>query len=407
MNLFDKCSRFLDDPAFAVRLGYPASPQVAKEMNLYPFFIPLDEAEGAEIVVNGRRLVMLGSNNYLGLTQHPDVRAAAEAALRRYGTSCTGSRFLNGTLHIHCELERRLAEYLGKEEAVVFSTGYQSNLGVISGLIGRRDIVLCDKENHASIVDGCRLSLGRMVRYQHNDPDDLDRLLRSCPEEAGKLVVTDGVFSMSGEIASLREIAALCREHDARLMVDDAHGIGAVGDGRGTAHWLGAAEQVDLLMGTFSKSLASIGGYIAGDAAPIHWIRHMSRSLIFSASLPAPNVAAALAALEILQREPERVHRVNALADSLREGLRQLEFDVGNSQTPIIPVFIGDALEALKAWKMLFDAGVYVNVAIPPAVPQGQSLLRTSVMSTHTEAQIERVLAAFAALRRPMRERTT
>ncbi len=399
MDLFARCESFLSDPSFAIRMGYPASPRAAKEMNLYPFFIPLDHAEGTEIVIDGRRLIMLGSNNYLGLTMHPEVRRASEDAVRQYGTSCTGSRFLNGTLRLHGELESRLADFLGKDDAIVFSTGYQTNLGVLSGLIGRRDVVISDKDNHASIVDGCRLSLGRMLRYQHSDMEDLRRVLEACPEDAGKLLVTDGVFSMSGEIAFLPEIASLCEETNTRWMVDDAHGVGAVGCGRGTAHLLNVADRVDLLMGTFSKSLASIGGYIAGSAAPIHWIRHMARSLIFSASLPAPNVAAALAALKILEREPERVQQVNARADRLREGLRSLGFDVGTSSTPIIPVFLGDALEALKAWRVLFEAGVYVNVAIPPAVPQGQSLLRTSVMATHTEDQLSQVLDAFSTLR--------
>ena len=398
MDVFEKCRGFYSDPAVAESMGYPANPQRAKELGVYPFFIPLDHAEGTEIVIEERRLVMLGSNNYLGLTMHPAVREAAQAAIREFGTSCTGSRFLNGTLSLHCELEERLASFLGKEEAIVFSTGYQTNLGVLSALIGRSDLVICDKENHASIVDGCRLSLGRMRRYRHNDMEDLERVLKACPDDAGKLLATDGVFSMSGEIAPLSEIVALCKQTGTRLLVDDAHGVGVVGSGRGTAHLHGVEDRVDLLMGTFSKSLASIGGYIAGETATIHWIRHMARSLIFSASLPAPNVAAALASLDIIEKEPERVEQVNTVADRLRNGLRDLGFDVGNSVTPIIPVFIGDAMDALKAWRFLYDAGIYVNVAIPPAVPLGQSLLRLSVMATHTNEQLEKVFVAFAAL---------
>ena len=398
MDVFEKCRGFYSDPAVAESMGYPANPQRAKELGVYPFFIPLDHAEGTEIVIEERRLIMLGSNNYLGLTMHPAVREAAQAAIREFGTSCTGSRFLNGTLSLHCELEERLAAFLGKEEAIVFSTGYQTNLGVLSALIGRSDLVICDKENHASIVDGCRLSLGRMRRYRHNDMEDLERVLKACPDDAGKLLATDGVFSMSGEIAPLPEIVALCKQTGTRLLVDDAHGVGVVGSGRGTAHLHGVEDRVDLLMGTFSKSLASIGGYIAGETATIHWIRHMARSLIFSASLPAPNVAAALASLDIIEKEPERVEQVNAVADRLRNGLRDLEFDVGNSVTPIIPVFIGDAMDALKAWRFLYDAGIYVNVAIPPAVPLGQSLLRLSVMATHTDEQLEKVFVAFASL---------
>jgi len=379
-------------------MGYPASPHRAKEMGIYPFFIPLDHAEGTEIVIGDRRLIMLGSNNYLGLTMHPEVRNAAEAAIREFGTSCTGSRFLNGTLTLHCELEERLAAFLGKEEAIVFSTGYQTNLGVFSALVGRNDIVICDKENHASIVDGCRLSLGKMRRYRHNDMEDLERVLKACPDDVGTLLATDGVFSMSGEMAPLPEIVSLCEQNGTRILVDDAHGIGVVGTGRGTAHLQGVDDRVDLLLGTFSKSLASIGGYIAGETTTIHWIRHLARSLIFSASLPAPNVAAALAALDIIEKEPERVDQVNVVADRLRNGLQELGFDVGQSVSPIIPVFIGDSMDALKAWRFLFDEGLYVNVAIPPAVPLGQSLLRTSVMATHTDEQIEKVIEAFAAL---------
>ena len=381
-------------------MGYPANPQKAKELGLYPFFIPMDQAEGTEVVIDGRRLIMLGSNNYLGLTMHPDVREAAHAALREFGTSCTGSRFLNGTLALHHELEARLAAFLGKEDAIVFSTGYQTNLGVFSALIGRNDIVVCDKENHASIVDGCRLSLGRMKRYRHNDMEDLERVLASCDESAGTLVATDGVFSMSGELAPLPEITEICASQGVRLLVDDAHGIGVVGEGRGTAHLQGVAERADLLLGTFSKSLASIGGYVAGDRDTISWIRHLARSLIFSASLPAPNVAAALAALDIIEQEPDRVDRVNAIADRMRTGLRDMGFDTGSSVTPIIPVFIGDSLKALQVWRYLFDHGLYTNVAIPPAVPVGQSLLRTSVMATHTDEHLDSALRTFAEMGR-------
>jgi len=346
---------------------------------------------------------MLGSNNYLGLTTHPAVRDAALEAIREFGTSCTGSRFLNGTLALHGDLERRLATYLNKEKALVFSTGYQTNLGTLSALIGRGDIAICDKEDHASIVDGCHLSLGRMQRFQHNDAADLERVLTACPSTAGKLVVVDGVFSMSGEISPLPELIPLCREHGARLMVDDAHGIGVVGDGRGTAALFDATEDVDLIVGTFSKSFAAIGGFVAGDETTIHWIQHLARSLIFSASLPAPNVAAALAALDVMEKEPERVARVNAIADRMRSDLRELGFDVGRSQTPIIPVFIGDSMAALRVWKGLFDAGIYTNVAIPPATPPGKALLRTSYMATHTEEQMERVLNAFASVGRSHR----
>ncbi len=402
VDLFEKCRGFFSDPAVAESMGYPASPNRAKELGVYPFFIPLDETEGTEVTIQGRRLVMLGSNNYLGLTTHPDVREAAVRAIREFGTSCTGSRFLNGTLALHGELERRLARFVGKEKALVFSTGYQANLGVLSALVGRSDIVICDKDDHASIVDGCRLALGRMARFRHNHAEDLDRVLAACPSGAGKLVVVDGVFSMGGEIARLPEIAPVCRRHEARLLVDDAHAMGVLGRGRGTAAHFGMVDDVDLIVGTFSKSFASIGGFVAGDEVTIHWIQHLARSLIFSASPPAPNVAAALAALDVMEREPERVERVNAVADRMRRSLAELGFDVGESQTPIIPLFIGDSLATMKAWRALFDAGVYVNVAIPPAVPPGKALLRTSYMATHTDAQMDQVLETFAVVGRSL-----
>jgi 8-amino-7-oxononanoate synthase len=371
-------------------------------MGVYPFFIPLDETEGTEVRIEGRRLVMLGSNNYLGLTTHSEVRDAAIRAIREFGTSCTGSRFLNGTLALHGELERRLARFVGKEKALVFSTGYQANLGVLSALVGRSDIVVCDKEDHASIVDGCRLALGRMARFRHNHPEDLDRVLAACPAGAGKLVVVDGVFSMGGEIVRLPDIAPICRRHEARLLVDDAHAVGVLGGGRGTAAHFAMTDDVDLIVGTFSKAFASIGGFVAGDEAAIHWIQHLARSLIFSASPPAPNVAAALAALDLMEREPERVDRVNAIAARMRRDLRALGFDIGASETPIIPIFIGDSLDAMRAWRALFDAGVYVNVAIPPAVPPGKALLRTSYMATHTDAQMDRVLETLASVGRSL-----
>ena len=403
MDLFEKCRRFASDPSMAESMGFPTNPQRAKELGLYPFFIPLDHTEGTEVEIEGRRLIMLGSNNYLGLTMDPSVRNAAVEAIREYGTSCTGSRFLNGTLALHGELEDRLAAYLGKERALVFSTGFQTNLGVLSALVGRGDVVICDKEDHASIVDGCRLALGRMHRFQHNDPEDLERVLAACGPNLGKLVVVDGVFSMGGEIAPLPDLIPVCKEHGARLLVDDAHGIGVIGGGRGTAAHHGVMDDVDLIVGTFSKSFASIGGFVVGESAVIEWIQHLARSLIFSASLPAPNVAAALAALDVMEREPERIARVNEIADRMRAGYRALGFDVGESETPIIPIFIGESLTTMKVWRDLYDAGVYVNVAIPPAVPPGKSLLRTSVMATHTNEQLDRALEAFAEVGRAHR----
>jgi 8-amino-7-oxononanoate synthase len=398
VDLFEKCRGLFSDPAVAQRMGYPTNAQSLKEMGLYPYFIPLDHTEGTEVTAQGKRLIMLGSNNYLGLTTHPEVREAARAAIAEFGTSCTGSRFLNGTLALHGELERRMAAFVGKETALVFSTGYQTNLGTLSALLGRDDVVICDKEDHASIVDGCRLALGRMKRFQHNDPEDLERVLAACPADAGKLVVVDGVFSMGGEIAPLPDLIPICRTHDARLLVDDAHAVGVIGGGRGTAAHFGVTDDVDLIVGTFSKSFASIGGFVAGDEATLHWIQHLARSLIFSASLPAPNVAAALAALDVIEREPERITQVNGIADRMRERYRNLGFDVGESQTPIIPIFIGDSLKAMQVWRSLFDAGIYVNVAIPPAVPVGKALLRTSYMATHTDDQMDRVIDAFTVV---------
>jgi 8-amino-7-oxononanoate synthase len=398
MDLFEKCRGLFSDPSFAQKMGYPTNAQSLKEMGLYPYFIPLDHTEGTEVTVEGKRLIMLGSNNYLGLTTHPEVREAARAAIAEFGTSCTGSRFLNGTLALHGELERRLAAFVDKETALVFSTGYQTNLGTLSALLGRDDVVVCDKEDHASIVDGCRLALGRMRRFEHNDPADLERVLAACPAEAGKLVVVDGVFSMGGDIAPLPDLIPICRKHGARLLVDDAHAVGVIGGGRGTAAHFGVIEDVDLIVGTFSKSFASIGGFVAGEEATLHWIQHLARSLIFSASLPAPNVAAALAALDVMEREPERVARVNEVADRMRERYRELGFNIGDTRTPIIPIVIGDSLKAMQVWRSLFDAGIYVNVAIPPAVPVGQAILRTSYMATHTDDQMDRVIDAFTAV---------
>ena len=395
MDLFEKCRGLFSDPSVAQRMGYPTNAQSLKEMGLYPYFIPLDHTEGTEVTVEGKRLIMLGSNNYLGLTTHPEVREAARAAIAEFGTSCTGSRFLNGTLALHGELERRLAAFVGKETALVFSTGYQTNLGTLSALLGRGDVVVCDKEDHASIVDGCRLALGRMRRFEHNDVADLERVLAACPADAGKLVVVDGVFSMGGDIAPLPDLIPICRRYGARLLVDDAHAVGVIGGGRGTAARFGVTDDVDLIVGTFSKSFASIGGFVAGDEATLHWIQHLARSLIFSASLPAPNVAAALAALDVMEREPERVTRVNEIAERMRERYRDLGLDIGDSRTPIIPICIGDSLKAMQVWRSLFDAGVYVNVAIPPAVPAGQAILRTSYMATHTDDQMDRVIDAF------------
>ncbi len=382
MDIFQKCTQF-------------TRADEVREAGLYPYFIPLSNNEGTEALIGDHRLIMIGSNNYLGLTVHPKVRQAAEEAIEEYGTSCTGSRFLNGTLEMHLELERKLADWVGKEAAVVFSTGYQVNVGAISALVGRHDFVITDKEDHASIIDGCQMSFGTMKRFPHNDIEALARVLASLPEDAGKLVVVDGIFSMGGDIAPLREMIPVCQTYGARLMVDDAHSVGVLGGGRGTAAELGVTEGVDLIMGTFSKSFASLGGFIAGDADIIDYIQHHARSLIFSASIPPANTAAAMAALEVMQEEPERIARLNEIGAFMRRRYTDLGFDIGQSQTPIIPIIIKDDEKTLKFWKALFDAGVYTNAVVPPAVPPNMSLLRTSYIASHTDEQLEKVLATF------------
>ena len=383
MDIFEKCAG-----------GFKQAKE-AREAGLYPYFIPLSNNEGTESLIGDHRLIMIGSNNYLGLTMHPKVRQAARDAIEMYGPSCTGSRFLNGTLELHLELERRLAEWVEKEAALVFSTGYQVNVGTISALVGRHDYVVTDKEDHASIIDGCKMAFGQMKRFVHNDVESLDRALASIPEKAGRLVVVDGVFSMGGETAPLPDMIPVCKKHNARLMVDDAHSVGVLGGGRGTSAHYGVTEDVDLIMGTFSKSFASLGGFIAGDADVIEYIQHTARSLIFSASIPPANAAAALASLEVMQEEPERIERLNEIAAFMRRRYRELGFDVGNTETPIIPIIIHDESKTLHAWKMLFEAGVYTNPVIPPAVPPNLSLLRTSYMASHTDEQLEEVLSTM------------
>jgi len=373
----------------------------AMEAGLYPYFLPLEGNEGAEAVYQGRRIVMCGSNNYLGLSTHPKVREAASSAIEEYGTSCTGSRFLNGTLELHLELERELAEWVGKETALVFSSGMQTNLGVISAIVGRGDVVILDKADHASVVDGARLSWGEARRFRHNDPEDLEHVLSGL-DGRGAIVVVDGLYSMEGDIAVLPEIVPLCKGYGAGIMVDDAHAMGVLGGGRGTSAHFGLTDEVDLIMGTFSKSFASLGGFIAGSADVIHYIQHHARSLIFSASIPASCAAAALAALQIMREEPERIERLHANADRMREGLRRSGFDIGNSETPIVPVIVGEDELTFLAWKALLEHGVYVNPVVAPATPPGRQLLRTSYMATHTDEQLDRVLEAFETVGREL-----
>ena len=365
---------------------------LAREMGLYPYFLPLQDTEGTEVIVDDRKILMIGSNNYLGLTTDPRVREAAIEAVKRYGTSCTGSRFLNGTLALHQEAEARLADYVGMEAALVFSTGYQVNLGTISAIIDRGDVVVLDKDDHASIVDGALLALGEVRRFMHNDMDHLDRVLGKIDDDTAVLVVVDGVYSMGGDLAPLPEIIPIVKKHGARLMVDDAHSIGVMGGGRGTPAHFGVTEDVDLIMGTFSKSFASLGGFIAGEADVMDYIQHHARSFMFSASMPASNVAVVLAALEIMENEPERIERLWEVTERMRSGLDEMGFRMGPSTTPIIPIIIGERDKTLMAWKMCFDAGLYTNAVIAPAVPPDLCLLRTSYMSTHTDEQIDRAL---------------
>ena len=379
MDIFAKCGEFTDA-------------RLAQAAGLYPYFLPLEDTEGTEVVVGGRRILMIGSNNYLGLTTDPRVRQASIDAVARYGTSCTGSRFLNGTLKLHQELEARLAAFVSKPAALVFSTGYQVNLGTISCLVGRGDVVIADKDDHASIVDGCMLALGELRRFNHNDLAQLERILVGLDEKIGRLVVVDGVYSMGGDLAPVPQLIEICRAHGARLMLDDAHSLGVMGHGRGTAAHFGVTDQVDLIMGTFSKSFASLGGFIAGDEDVVHYIQHHARSLIFSASMPASNVAAVLASVDIMEKEPERVDRLWEVTERMRSGLKAMGFNMGPSVTPIIPIRTGDQATTILAWKKCFDAGLYTNAVLAPAVPPDECLLRTSYMATHTDEQIDRAL---------------
>lgn len=379
----------------------------AKAAGVYPYFIPLSSATGPEVIVNGRVMIMIGSNNYLGLTQHPKVREAAKKAIEKYGVGCTGSRFLNGTIDLHLELERRLARFVGKPKALVFSTGFQTNLGTISCLVDRDDVILCDRMNHASIIDGTRLSFGETIKFKHNDTADLERILQAMEDggrDCGKLIVVDGVFSMEGDIAPLPEIAKVADRFGARLMVDDAHAIGVLGPtGAGTAEHFGITGSVDLIMGTFSKTFASLGGFVAGDEEVIDYIQHHARSLIFAAAIPPSNAATVLASLDLIETDPSLRERLWKNAEYVRKGYRQLGFDTGGSQTPVIPVILGDFELTLRFWRRLFDEGIYVNAIVAPAVPESMCLLRTSYMSTHEERHLNRVLDAFEKVGRELR----
>ena len=386
MDIFQKCY----EPSLAKEL---------KAAGVYPYFHALQSRQDVEVQMEGKRRIMLGSNNYLGLTIAPDVVEAGIHALERYGTGCSGSRFLNGTLEMHLELEAELGKFLRKPGIVTFGTGYQSNVGIISALVDRHDYVICDRENHASIYAGCQMSYGKMLRYRHSDMEELEKCLQRVPEKNGALIVTDGVFSMGGDIAKLPEICALAKKYGARVMVDDAHGLGVLGQGgRGTASYFGLEDQVDIIMGTFSKSLASLGGFLAANSRVVDYVRHHSRPFIFSASIPPANCAVALEALRQLKKRPELVDRLSRLATYARTGLTERGLKLRPSTTPIIPIYTYDVMGTLTKAKALFDAGVYVNPVLPPATPDGACLLRTSYMASHTEELLDEAMDCIASV---------
>src|SRR5438132_2174106 len=384
--LFDKCKNF-------------TKARELQAVGLYPYFRPISHSEDTVVVIEGKERIMMGSNNYLGLTHHPAVLAAAKQALERYGSGCTGSRLLNGTLDLHERLEQALAEFFGKEACLVFSTGYQANLGLISGLVGRGDVVFLDKLDHASIVDGGKMSHGETVRFNHGDLAGLERKLQKVPVGTGVMSVVDGVFSMEGDIADVPNLLKVAQKYGAALAIDDAHAVGVLGpNGDGTAAHFGVADDVDLIVGTFSKSLASIGGFVAASEDIIDYLRHNSRPLMFTAALPPANTAGVLAALHVLRREPERREQLWANTRRLQEGLRSLGFEIGPTETPIVPFLIGDFEKTLTLWRKLFDAGVFTNPVVPPAVPPSQSRLRTSVMASHTADPWAFALQTFGRL---------
>ena len=391
MDLFEKCLKIYEQTQGLRTTGH------------YFFFRKLESPQDAEVVVNGKRVIMIGSNNYLGLTNHPRVKEAAIKAIEKFGSGCAGSRFLNGNLEIHEELESKLARFFRKEAALVFATGYQTNLGTISALLGRNDVAIIDKYDHASIIDGCRLSFGRVKKYRHNDMEDLERVLDAAKDK-GKLIIVDGIFSMEGDIADLPNIVRLAKTYGARVMVDDAHGVGVLGTGgRGTAEHFGLEDQVDLIMGTYSKSLAAIGGFVAGSKLVIDFIKHIARSMIFSASLPPSLVASVSTALDIIEEQPQLRTQLWKNTHKMLESYKELGYDTGASETPIVPIIIKNDMKVYAMCKFLFENGVFVNPVVSPAVPPGRELLRTSYMATHTEEQLDRVLDAFKKVGKQLR----
>jgi 8-amino-7-oxononanoate synthase len=388
LDIFDKCMKF-------------TRAKEAMESGMYPYFKPIRENHGPRVIMDGKEIIMIGSNNYLGLTKDPRVQEAAIKAIEKYGTSCSGSRFLNGTLELHEELEEKLATFVKKEAALCFSTGYQSNLGAISTLISKDDTIITDKTNHASIFDGIFLSAGlnmgiNIKRYRHNDMEDLERVLSKIEPEKPKMIITDGVFSMEGDLVKLPSLVEIAKKYNTRVYVDDAHGLGVEGKtGRGTQEHFGIWDEVDLVMCTFSKSFASLGGFIAGKSEVIHFIKHFSRPLIFSASMPPANIASVLKSLEIIQNEPEIVHRLQNIGKKMIREFQALGFDTGESQTPIVPLIIGEDEKTFAFWRTLFDEGIYTNPVISPAVPPDRALIRTSYMATHSDNDLDFVLDKF------------
>lgn len=385
-DLFDKCYNF-------------TRANDLKEQGWYPYFRAIQSGADSEVVIDGKKLIMIGSNNYLGLTQDPRIKEAAQKAISEFGSGCTGSRFLNGTLSLHVELEEKLAEFMNAEAALVFSTGFQTNLGTIATIAGKDDIIYTDRNNHACIFDGCRLAFARVVKFKHNNMRDLERLLAASNVNSGKMIVSDGVFSMEGHLVDLPDLVKLAKKYNAKIMLDDAHSVGVFGkNGRGTAEHFGLEAEVDITMGTFSKSFASLGGYIAASEKVIDYIKHHARALIFSASIPPANAASVLTALQIIQSEPERRQRLWRNVRKMKAAFDELGFDTCGSESPVIPIVIGEDADTFVFWKRLFESGVFANPAIPPAVPAGKSLIRTSYMATHTDDELDFVLDIFAKL---------
>jgi len=390
LDIFSKCFAFKED-------------REVKEKGIYPYFRTISSQQDPIVIMDGKEMIMLGSNNYLGLTSHPKVKRAAIEAVEKYGSGCAGSRFLNGTLNIHEELEEKLAKFMKRESCLVFSTGFQANLGTIASLVGREDLIFIDKADHASIIDGCRLSFGSTRKYNHNDMDHLETFLKNADPKTGKIVIVDGVFSMEGDLAQLDQLLPLVKKYNARLLVDDAHGVGVMGkSGRGTAEHFNVLDEVDLIVGTFSKSLATVGGFVVGSREVINWIKHMARTMIFSASPPPSTMASVIASLEVIDEEPELLERLWENTRFMMTNLQRMGFDTGLSETPIIPLIVGEDLTAFIMSKMLQDRGVFVNPVISPATPPGRALIRTSFMATHRKNHLDKALEAIEVVGREL-----